>query len=294
VAAPHNNIPNLEVFGKGRGDFKLPCGYVDAEGRVFNHVYLREMSGVEDDIMGDDELHLSDRMTQIIANCVEKLSTTSSVGDGPKMIEDRDLIMAAVGDDLKGKGLAFTIADRMACLLYIRRLSLGDNYSVDGRLCPGCTKPLHNKRIDLSTLEIGFCKDATKRNVRVTMPKSKKVATLTVLAAAGERRVAEARPDAKIARSFAILGRLISIDDYAVTGEDDAADLAIVQALPRVDRIHLINVINIMEGSIETEVEVKCNRPGCSTEFKFDLDLGQVFFSNPEEEELSVETLDWV
>jgi hypothetical protein len=293
VAAPHNNIPNLEVFGKGRGDFRLPCGYVSAEGRVYNHVYLREMSGLEDDIMGDDDLHLSDRMTQIIGNCIEKLSTISKEGAGPQMITDRDEIMGAVGDDLKG-GLAFTIADRMACLLYIRRLSLGDNYKVDGRICPGCNKPLHNKRIDLSKLEVGFCKDATKRNVRVKLPKSKKTATLTVLAASGERRVSEARPTAKNARSYAILGRLVSIDDYAVTGENDVEDLKVVQSLPRVDRIHLINVINIMEGSIETEIEINCNRPGCQTEFKFDLDLGQVFFSNPEEEELSVETLDWV
>ena len=44
--AAQNNIPDLQVFGKGRGDFKLPYGYVDGEGRVFNRVYLREMTGV--------------------------------------------------------------------------------------------------------------------------------------------------------------------------------------------------------------------------------------------------------
>jgi hypothetical protein len=49
--ASHNNIPDLQIFGKGRGDFRLPSGYVDKDGRVFNHIYLKEMTGVEDDIM---------------------------------------------------------------------------------------------------------------------------------------------------------------------------------------------------------------------------------------------------
>jgi hypothetical protein len=291
MAQAHNAIPNLEVFGKGRGDFKLPCGYVDPEGRVFNHVYLREMSGVEDDIMGDDELNLSERMTRIIANCVEKISTTSTDG-GPQTIDDPELIMAAIGDNLEG-GLPVTIADRLACLLFIRRLSLGDNYKVDGRLCPACLKPVRNKSINLSTLEINYCKDPTKRKVRVPLPKSGQTAVLTVLSAAGERRVAEARPDTKHAKSYAILGRLESIGEQSVTGDDDQ-DLAMVQSLPRRDRMYLINVINVMEGSIETEVELKCPRDGCKSEFKFDLDLGQVFFSNPEEEPISVESLDWV
>jgi len=280
------------VFGKGRGDFKLPCGHVDGDGRVFDTVYLREMTGIEDDLMADDELHLSERMTRIIANCTEKL-TTNAPGEGQQVITDRDAINAIVGDDLKA-GLPFTIADRMACLLYIRRLSLGDNYKIDGRLCPSCNKPVKNKSLNLADLKVSRCKDARLRNVAVNLKKSKKRAVLKVLSAAGERLVSEARPDAKNARSYAILSRLVSIDDKAPTG-DPEVDLPIVQTLPRVDRIQLINVINLMEGGIETEVEVKCSRAGCNAEFKFDLDLGQVFFSNPEEEEeLSVETLDWV
>lgn len=288
MATAHNNIPDLEVFGKGSGDFKLPCGYVDDSGRVFNHVYLREMSGVEDDIMGDEELNVSERMTRIIANCVEKL-TTSSPG-GASAITDRTLIDAAVGDNLAA-GLPFTIPDRMACLLYIRRLSLGDRYPVDGRRCPACGQPLSGKSINLADLKINFCKDPTKRNVRTTLPKSQQQAILRVLTASGERRVAEARPDNKNAKSYSILARLVSVGGKELTGDDDA-DLRMVQSLPRLDRLHLLNVINLMEGSIETEVETKCKK--CQADFKFDLDLGQVLFSNPEETQLKAENLDWV
>jgi hypothetical protein len=120
--ADHNNIPDLQVYGKGRGDFKLPTGYVDKDGRVFNRIYLREMTGIEDDIMDDDELNLSERMTRVIANCTEKLTTGDAGADGaqPTAITDKAVIMAAVSDNLDDGGLAFTIPDRMACLLFIR------------------------------------------------------------------------------------------------------------------------------------------------------------------------------
>ena len=288
----YNNIPDLEVFGRGRGDFKLPYGFVDAQNRVFNRVYLREMTGVEDDIMGDDDLNVSERMTGIISNCIEKL--TSNAAEGQTTITDRDQIFNIVADNLEeGEGYPLTIPDRMACLLFIRQLSLGNNYKLDGRRCPACGNPLKNKRIDLRNLQINYCKDPTKRRVRVHLKKAKTDVILQVLCAKGERRIAEAGPNQKNANSYAILGRLVSIGDWKPTGVD-ADDLAMVQKLPRSDRTKLLHTINVMESGIETEIETRCQKGGCNAEFKFDLDLGQVFFSNPEEEEeLSVESLDW-
>jgi hypothetical protein len=291
--ASHNNIPDLQIFGKGRGDFKLPTGYVDKDGRVFNHIYLRQMTGIEDDIMDDDELNVSERMTRVIANCTEKL-TTGDTGDGsqPTAIDDPKLILAAVSDNLADGGLPFTIPDRMACLLYIRRLSLGDRYELAGYPCPACDKPIKSKHIQLDTLKVNYCKDATKRRVRLTLPRSEKAAILRVLSASNERKITEARPSLKDVKSYAIIARLESLDGQTLTG-DDAEDLRTVKSLPKYDRLVLINTFNAMEGSIETEVELNCTAPGCGVPFKFDLDLGQVFFSNPEME-VSLDDLEWV
>jgi hypothetical protein len=293
---PAHNIPDLQVFGKGRGDFRLPTGYVDPEGRVFNHIYLKEMTGIEDDIMDDDDLNVSERMTRVIANCTEKLTTGSSVGDDgktqPTVIDDEKTIKAAIADNLTGGGLPFTISDRMACLLYIRRLSMGDRYNIDGRPCPACNKPVRGKHIMLNTLEINFCKDATKRRVRVQLPRSKKVAILKVLTGSNERKIAEFRPDQKDVKSVAICSRLESLDDHKLSG-DPRADLKLVKSLPKYDRLMLINTFNIMEGSIETEIETSCTSAACGKTFKFDLDLGQVFFSSPEME-VSLDELEWV
>ncbi|MGD9726851.1 MAG: hypothetical protein AB7L09_00300 [Nitrospira sp.] len=292
--ADHNNIPDLQVFGKGSGDFKLPTGYVDSTGRVFNRIYLREMTGVEDDIMDDDELNISERMTRVIVNCTEKLATADAGPDGrqPTVITDRATIMAAVSDNLTDGGLPLTIPDRLAALLFIRQTSGGDRYQLDGRPCPACTKPLKNKHIMLSSLQINYCKDATKRRVRVKLPRSGKIAILKMLTASNERKVAESRPDLRDVKSLAILSRLESLDDKVLSG-DPETELDIVRSLPRMDRILLIQTFNLMEGSIETEITVKCTNPKCSVDFTFDLDLGQVFFSSPEME-VSLDDLDWV
>lgn len=290
----HNNIPELEIFGQGRGDFRLPTGYVDVDGRVFDHIYLKEMTGIEDDIMDDDDLNVSERMSRVIANCTEKLSTGDAGEDGksPTMLDDRNLIMAAVSDNLTGGGLPFTIADRMACLLYIRRLSMGERYDLDGHPCPACGKPIKGKHIMLSTLEVNYSKDATKRRVRVNLPRSKKTAILKVLTGSNERKIAEFRPDQKDVKSAAICARLESLDGQKLSG-DPRVDLKLVKALPKYDRLVLIETFNIMEGSIETEIEATCSRAACGVTFKFDLDLGQVFFSNPVME-VSLDKLEWV
>jgi hypothetical protein len=290
----HNNIPDLEVFGKGRGDFRLPTGYVDQNGRVFDHIYLREMKGIEDDIMDDDELNVSERMTRVIANCTEKLTTGNAAASGaePTVIDDPKLILAAVSDNLTTGGLPLTISDRMACLLYLRRISMGDRYELDGYPCPACGKPIQGKHIMLSTLEVSYCKDATKRRVRVKLPRSDSTAILKVLTASNERKIAEFRPDQKDVKSAAICARLESLGDQKLSG-DPRADLKLVKDLPKYDRHVLIETFNLMEGSIETEIETNCHRAACGQAFKFDLDLGQVFFSNPELE-VSLVDLEWV
>lgn len=283
----NNDIPDLSVFSKGgHGDFRLPCGYVDAKGKIFNRIYLREMTGVEDDILDDDELNVSERMTRVISNCVEKLSSGTN-----DVIEDKSVITAAVGDTLKGGGMPLTIPDRMAAFLFIRRLSMGDIYKFD-RKCPECGKLSKGKEVDLSTLNMIYCKDPSKRRVQVKLPRSGKVAVLRVLSAGGERRVAEMRPTQKDVKTAAILARLESLDEKPLSG-DDEKDMLLVKALPLADRRLIISTFNVMEGSIETEIEVKCNSAACGTEYKFDLDLGQVFFSN-QAEEVTSEGLTWL
>jgi hypothetical protein len=284
----NQNIPDLDVYGKGRGDFKLPCGYVDANNNVYNHIYLRELTGVEDDILDDDDLNVSERISRVLTNCIEKL--TSGVPETP-VVDDKKIIAGAVADSLE-RGLPFTIPDRMAALLFLRRLSMGDMYKFEHK-CPTCGKLIKRREVDLRTLKVNYCKDPTKRRVKVKLPRSGREAVLKVITASGERRVAELKPTMKDVKSLAILARLETLDGKPLSG-DPQADLEMIKGLPLADRRAIVNTFNLMEGSIETEIELRCTSAACpSPEFKFDLDLGQVFFSNPESEQ-KAEELSWM
>lgn len=264
----HHDIPGVEYFGKGRGNYTLPCGYVDPQGNVHNEIYLREMTGAEDDILDDNDLVVTERVTKVLTACTEKLGT----------ITDKKVIEAAIADSLPdGGGLPITAQDRIAAFLFLRRVTLGDVYNFERR-CPRCNEISKNKKLDLRTIKITPVKEPRKRRVQVKLPRTGKMAVLRVLAASGEARVALLKPTQKDLKSCAIMARLESIDDRRVTGA--AEDVEFIKNLPQVDRSYLIQVYQLMEGNVDTDVQVTCKNALCGIEFEFPLDLGQLFFSS--------------
>src|SRR5579859_3549064 len=269
MSTTHHDIPGVEFFGKGRGNFTLPCGYVDPAGVVHNEIYLREMTGTEDDILDDNDLVVNERITRVLLACTEKLGT----------VTDKKTIDAAISDNLGSignTGLPLTAQDRIAALLYLRRVTLGDIYKFERR-CPRCGEVNKNKQLDLRTLEITSVGDPKKRRVKVVLPRSKKVAVLKVLAAKGEELVSALKPTQKDLKTCAILARLENLDDKQMTSDPECVD--IVRNLPQVDRSYLIQVYTLMEGNVDTNVQVTCKNQLCGIEFEFPLDLGQLFFS---------------
>lgn len=280
-ANAHNNIPGVEIFGKGRGNFTLPCGYVDAAGQVHNEIFLKEMTGVEDDILDDNDLVVNERISKILTACTEKLGT----------LTDRKLIEAAISDTLASdQGLPLTAQDRIAALLFLRRVTLGDIYKFERR-CPKCGELNKNKQLDLKTVEITPVKDPKKRRVQVKLPRSEKVAVLKVLAASGEQKVSTLKPNQKDLKSCAILARLESLDNKMLNNPDD--DIETIKALPQADRAFLIQVYQLIEGNVDTDIQVTCKNALCGIEFEFPIDLGQLFFSS-QVKKPSTEDLVWL
>lgn len=264
----HHDIPGVEFYGKGRGNYTLPCGYVDPRGEVHNEIYLREMTGAEDDILDDNDLVVTERVTKVLVACTEKLGN----------ITDKKIIEAAISDSLPdGGGLPITAQDRIAAFLYLRRVTLGDTYKFERR-CPRCNELNKNKMLDLRTIKITPVKDPKKRRVQVKLPRTGKTAVMRVLAASGEARVALLKPTQKDLKSCAILARLESLDDRKMTGSQD--DVETIKMLPQADRSYLIQVYQLMEGNVDTDVQVTCKNNLCGAEFEFPLDLGQLFFSS--------------
>jgi hypothetical protein len=253
-------------------------------------VILRETTGVEEDMMDDDEIPANERMSAILSNCCLKL------GD----VTDKEEIRQAISDSLP-KGQPITSSDRIAMMIFLRRVSVGDIYKFERR-CPRCGFVNKNKTLDLRTLKITEVppERAGKRRVEVVLPTSGRKAIVRVLTAKAEAALTSLRPNQKDLRSAAILARLESIEVEAAGKrelqriKDPAAGLQIVKDLSQQDRNFLRKVYNKMEADVDTTAEVTCAGRFCNAEFSFPIDLGQSFFSNQAEEPVSDGELNWL
>jgi hypothetical protein len=290
------DVPGVEVWGRGRSEYTLPCGHVDEHGKVHKQVIFRETTGVEEDMMDDDEIAANERMSMILSDCCEKL------GD----IVDKEAIRRAISDDLpQGKGWPVTSSDRIAMMIFLRRTSVSDVYKFERR-CPRCGHLNRHKTLDLRKLKITEVPEdrAGKRRVEITLPGTGKKAIVRVLTAKTETALTNLRPNQKDLRSAAILARLDSIEvDVPAEGgtkremrriTDPTYGLKLVKELPQRDRNFLRRVYHKMEADVDTLVEVSCDGRFCTADFAFPLDLGQSFFSNPAEEHVSDEALNWL
>jgi hypothetical protein len=282
-----NDIAGVVAYGKGHGEFKLPCGYVDGKEKLHNIVILRELTGEEEDTLDDDSLTTSTRITRILGGCCEK------IGD----IEDRDLITRAIGDTLKeGEGLPISQADRMALMLFLRRTTNGDRYKLpEGqRTCPYCSNKNGPMHIDLQDLAVTYSKNPAKRRVRFDLKGRGEKAIMKVLSAGGEEALAKLMrgQTKKGLRSLAILARLEQVGEVKLD-YNSRDSLKFVKSLSQPDRARIREVYNKVEGAIDTELEMTCEKLSCSRDWKTDIDIGQVFFL-PQVVEISEADLEWI
>lgn len=286
-----HNIPGVEVYGKGMGEYTLPGGYIqyvdgDPENVIVHkQVIMREMTGEEEDIMDEDALTTTERISQILAMCIEKLGT----------ITDKKLIYRAVRAELnEGEGLPLSNQDRMAAMLFLRRVSNGDRYHLTKhqRICPYCKHVQIPKHMDLHTMiKITPAKHPTKRQVRFSL-ESGAIAIIRVIDAKGEATLVKLKPTTRALRSLAILPRLVSVDGKELP-EDPVEGLKIVKALPVRDREKIRKVYKMIEGNVDTDLEMTCENAACAMPFVKTLDIGQVFFSPPEDK-IEEDELEWV
>jgi hypothetical protein len=273
------DIPGVEIHGKGVRDFTLPVGYVDLEGKVHDQIILKEMTGAEDDMMGNEDLPVGDRVSSVLCACTEKL------GD----IADKPLLKKIIMDDLDG-GLAITEQDRLAAMIFLRRLSIGDILKFERR-CPRCGQMAENRKTDLRELKIEKSPHPERRRVKVKLPKSGKECIIKVMTAKSSVAIGRLRPTQKDLKSLALLAHIETLDGKTL--DNPKAGLDAVKALPQKDRNFIRQVYNAMEAFVETDIEVDCRNPVCGTTWEFTLDVGQGFFLDLEEK-VSAEDLNWL
>lgn len=240
----------MSIAKATQGIFDLPCGHLTAEGELITEVKVREITGVEEDLLAARNISAGKKVTQLITNCLERLGT----------ITDKSELTNAVRNML--------IGDRVFLMMAIRRVTLGNEFPFEAK-CEACDKK-SLFTVDLSELETKPMPDPKKRVFDVTLPSGKK-ARWHAMSGKEEESLAKFQNLDQL--SLSILVRVDLLDGQPT-------DLDVIRALNMKDRNYLRDeCFGEVEGGLETSMELGC--PACGEEFRTDLDVGQTGFFFP-------------
>lgn len=256
VTAP-NKAHELDV-APGCMAVELPCGYIK-DGVVHSVAIVREMTGYEEDILAAKG-PIVQRLARIIENCMVSIGNLS---------ERRDI--AAAVSELTGN-------DRLALIIAIRRLSLGDYYDPKV-VCPGCGST-HTQSLNLSQVEIVPMKNRMLRE-REDILSSGKIITWHVLKTDDEEWLQSIRKKYKEdVLTLALLARVDVVGEEKLDRVKKFKDsIACLKKLGIKDRGEIRKLFSEEEGSVDIEVDFQC--PDCEREWKADMDVGQSSFFFP-------------
>lgn len=265
-----------------KGMFHIVGGYVDDEGNVHREVMLRSMGGKEEDLLGATGIPITQRFTEIMANCVQR------IGD----ISGHDQVRKAVHDLPSGSRIHLLISLRRTT--HWRRHK--DIYEMVVR-CPSrpCRKESTHK-IDLGKLDLFDMPEPDKRTYDIYLQDAEVKVTWKVLTGAGDMIInAITGEDERETLTYAIMARLHAIDgqelklgvsDY-LNADHTKLKLSkraqrlkeIVQGWTSADRDDLRVEFEEKEPGVDTEIEFDC--PHCGVDFMGALSVGQPSFFFP-------------
>jgi hypothetical protein len=265
----YSDIPGVEIFGTNAGLVTLPCGYLDESGTLHKVLHLRELDGYAEDILDNEAVPVNERTSLVLSMCATKLGA----------IRDKQIIQNAISGNVSKSCLPLTTLDRTVAMLELRRISLGGRYKFD-KSCYACKSVIANKTLDLRTLEITPPTDDRLRKVLATLPSGNK-AIIKAITAKEEQDI-ENLDHSYDCKTVAILARLEAYNGEAVKIDKSGIDL--VKKMRAQDRKYIMQTYALVEGSLDTEIQVTCKNSECKLDFEFPLDLGQNYFLQPGKE----------
>ena len=247
-----------------QGMFTLPCGILDNDGGLHTDIHLREMTGIEEEILaGKGEV--TAKLNKVMANCVE------SIGSLPHC--DVETIKR------------LTVVDRVFLLVALRRVSLGDSYGMKVR-CPACSHE-SNFQTDLGNLEVRNMEDPSRRSYEGTMPSGKSF-VWHPMTGMDEEWLNEARKKLKGEGvvTLSMMARMDELDGKPLKKDpkhrrDLVGAVSEVAGLSLRDRNHLRRTFEKTEGDVDTELDFECE--SCGHEFSADLRVDPAAFFFPSE-----------
>lgn len=245
--------------------FELSAGFLDTDGTLYDFVEMKEMTGVEEDILASKHQNGEMKLGLVLRNVTEAFVSKGAEGAEAKRIIDKTKIFNIINCDL-------TSMDMMAMLIALRRVSLGDLFRMNYK-CPHCQQQLEYD-INLSHLDITPMKDKKMRKYEISLPSGKKM-ELALLTRKDETVTDKAKTKGEEILSYNILARARSLDGSAVISIEK------IKTLSYRDRQKIRAEYIAHEDGMDTEVEVKCRE--CGQASIADLDVSQTNFFFPSE-----------
>jgi hypothetical protein len=234
----------------GIGSGTLPCGYMSEGGELLTSIWVREITGSEEDMLASPKIKDHRKMGELISRCVMAI--------GP--VTDRDELSRMVPKLLVG--------DRVYAFLLIRRVTLGDQYPFRSK-CPECSVE-GSFDVDLSALDVRVMPDPTVRQRTLKSPRGREF-VIAPMDGVREERLHTFKNDNDKA-TLALASRVLLLDGKAPTIGD-------LKALPLSDRNLLRDAYQELEGGVDTTIDIEC--PECHAQFKNELSVTQRAFFFP-------------
>lgn len=244
-----------------KGIFRIVGGYLDEDNVLHNEVEMRAMSGHEEDLLGNRAVPVTQRMTGIMASCVQRIGT----------ITDRGQISKAVHQLPTGS--------RTHLLICLRRTThwkrTKDIYDMEVR-CPNqrCQK-VGSYKVHLGELETWEMPDPTKRQFTLNLEDAESEVVWKIPTGAEDQVlavVADSASEAEIL-TYAILVRMVSIDGKRVElSVGDFLDHKHKKLKPtKATKQQLMWAKNLSVNDREQfREDFEVNEPGVDTELEFD------------------------
>lgn len=229
-----------------KGLFDLPCGYIDESGTLHTEVALREITGVEEDMLAAPKIPPYKKMNDLLTNCVTRIGS----------IVDRGKLAEVVKD--------LTVGDRTFLMFAIRRVTLGDEYPFKFK-CPECEQESTMIQ-NLEELEIRAMKDPMRR---VYEGKSASGAVVKF-------HVLTGREEEKLQKAVKSEGLSMAIYLRVEAYNGKKPDIDTVKSWSMKERNSIRDLFDGVEGGVDTTLEIAC--PSCGEEVEQDLDISQGFF----------------
>ena len=265
-----------------QGLYHIVGGYLDDNGKVHSEVHLRSMSGDEEDLLGNRNIPIMDRLQGILKNC------TVRIGD----ITDRGEIASAID--------RLPIGSRMHLLVCLRRTThwrrTKDVFDMEVK-CPNdeCGKK-SSCAVDLSTIETYEMPNPGKREFTVHLTDAGEDVVWRVASFSREKVLDKVTDhDNTSGLTYAIITRLVrrgdedvrlSIDDFLTPDQKklkmSAKATQLFQWAKKLsvnDREELRESFLDEEPGIESTIEIDC--PKCGYEFESVLGVFQEGFWFP-------------